>query len=293
MGKISGRHYFNNRLKSEKINGEEYNPLYVQIVRKSKTHQIRSVFVTEKITEKQLRGDEIKRLCETETDFILSFFEFAESSVPDFTVSKSQTNLGKLLAFYNTNIWTVLNDYGFVDYRAREEINFKLKKYVTDKTDFEGSLIRYVVKDVNKDFSFDYLTENVQSLLKLGVLSKKEAGKIEFTILTYTLALDNYTDRRHLNLFDWFSNKKSILSYIEQKAKHSTKVEISEYAAEADSLLKSLFADFYNIIYYNLHDYFCGEDYAFCPVRDGKIISPQKEEEYITRMDEIWDRHGL
>ena len=278
MGKISVKHYFNNRLKSESIKGNEYNPLYVQIVRKTKTHQVRSVFVTEKITKEQLQGDEIKKLCKHETEFILSFFEFAESAINDFSVSKSKTNLGKLFAFYNADIYEIMNDYGFVNYETRNGIKEKLRKYITDKTGFDTPLTWYVVKDIINDFdTFNYELRNVKTLHESDILTDKEAGKIEFEILTLQYIIDtnikNNVHQLHqkLSLFNWFSNKNEILQYIEQKTQYSTKAEILEYAADTEKLLKCLFTDFYRIgIYKNLHKILINADNTLSVVENGK-----------------------
>jgi hypothetical protein len=281
MGKISVKHYFNNRLKSESINGEMYSPLYVQIVRNTKTHQIRSVFVTEKITEKQFQSAEIQELCRRETDFILSFFEFAESAVNDFSVSNSKTNLGKLFAFYNANIYTILNDYGFVDYATRKSIYEKLKMFISEKTgldlDFDLGLTRFIINDIPNNFEF-YDLSIIKDLRKLGIITDSEAGKKEFEILTLKYIIDKriqgkLREKLKLTLFDWFSKRSEIMHYIEQKAQYSRTNEISEYAAEADTLLKSLFTDFYNIgIYKNFHKILVNADNTLSVVENGKEI---------------------
>jgi hypothetical protein len=281
MGKISVKHYFNNRLKSERIKGENYNPLYVQIVRNTRTHQIRSVFVTEKITENQFQSAEIQELCRRETDFILSFFEFAESAINDFSVSNSKTNLGKLFAFYNANIYEILNDYGFIDYETRGGIYEKLKAFISEKTglDFSfGNLANFIINDIPNNFEF-YDLGVIKELHRLGILTDKEAGKKEFEILTLQYIID--TNIRHnvrknatkLSIFDWFSGQNEILDYISKKAKYSRKNEIAQYAIEANNLLKSLFTDFYNVgIYPNLHKIIVNADNTLSIVEKGKEI---------------------
>ena len=93
MGKISVKHYFNDRLKAESINGEKYRPLYVQIIRKLRTSQIRSAFVTEKITAEQLHTEKIQALCKQEATMIHAFFEFADKATDEFIVSKSKVSI--------------------------------------------------------------------------------------------------------------------------------------------------------------------------------------------------------
>ncbi|GHT02001.1 hypothetical protein AGMMS49525_04490 [Bacteroidia bacterium] len=281
MGKISVKHYFNNRLKSENIKGEKYNPLYVQIVRNTKTHQIKSVFVTEKITENELNSTEIQELRKQETDFILSFFEFAESAINDFSVSNSKTNLGKLLAFYNANIYEITNDYGFMDYAARKGIYEKLKTYISDKTGLNfhfNHLANFIIKDIPNSFEF-YDLSVISELYKLGVFTDKEAGKKEFEILLLQYIIDtNIKNNVHknptkLSIFDWYSKRSEILYYIEKKAKYSRANDIMQYAAETDNLLKSLFSDFYNVgIYKNLHKIIVNTDNTLSVVENGKEI---------------------
>jgi hypothetical protein len=257
MGKISVKHYFNNRLKSESIKGEIYNPLYVQIVRSTRTHQIRSVFVTEKITEKQLQSAEIQELCRQETDFILSFFEFAESAVNDFVVSNSKTDLGKLLNFYNTEVWETLCKYGFIDGTTRKSINLKIVEYFEKNSNLKFDTIAKLVKDFLNDFENIYLFKNeIADLYKEKILTYTEAGKLEFICLlldynskvffnSETLKFDD-----KLSLFQWNKNKSEIVTYIKRRAKYSRESEILQYAAETDTLLKNIFSDFYNSGFY-------------------------------------------
>ena len=247
MGKISVKHFFNNKLKTESIKGKNYKPLYVQIVRNTRTHQIRSVFITEKITDAQLQSPEIIKLCKQEKEFILSFFEFAQNAINDFVVTDSKTNLGILINFFKEQIYDVLTRYGFTDLQTRQTIYEKIKNYIIKKTDFDEVLTHSILKNyLDNDFNFDNEFNNVKKLHELKILTDKEAAKIEFQIMLFDFTIDNNS----LTLFDWFSKRSEILQQIEEKTQFSTKEQILEYATGADDFIKNLFSDFYNNGFY-------------------------------------------
>ncbi|MDR2854345.1 MAG: hypothetical protein LBV31_03455, partial [Prevotellaceae bacterium] len=130
MGKISVKHYFNDRLKSESINGQMYNPVYVQIIRKQRTYQLKSGLINEKITAQMFESAEIKALCKKETELINSFFCFAENFITDFQIKNSKTSFGNLLELYcNYRFFTILEwaKAGFITAETENNMSVKLR----------------------------------------------------------------------------------------------------------------------------------------------------------------------
>ena len=269
MGKISVKHYFNSRLKSENIKGEKYNPLYVQIIRNTKTHQIKSVFVTEKITDKELQSPKIQELCNAEKDLILSFFEFADKVTGDFVVSKSKTNLGALLDFYANYRIALLLEWvkaDFIPPQTRFELSERLAKYIAEKTGFSHiTAIQLITanvglhaKEINGKAEFVGLgTGTIKELHNTQILTDKEAGMFEFVYLLHTYNFDNYIlpfekygqknkmPLEFLNIRVWQREKDKILQYISEKGQPYTREYLSEYVEKAEKVFADLFKQLY------------------------------------------------
>jgi hypothetical protein len=265
MGKISVKHYFNDRLKAESINGEKYRPLYVQIIRKLRTSQIRSAFVTEKITAEQLHTEKIQALCKQEATMIHAFFEFADKATDEFMVSKSKTNLGDLLDFFCClPFWSVLEDItsGFITGETRINIFTKLRNYFKANTDFNDLTIAYILNSnvglhaASKDGEAKFISlskDVIKDFHSKGILTDKEAARFEFTELLgrynydkYRLPLEkngqkNPNPHEFLTLYVWQREKPEILKYVEAKSAKYTRQNLAKIVTDCENVFINLF----------------------------------------------------
>lgn len=269
MGKISVKHYFNDKLKTEIINGEKYRPLYVQIIRKQRTSQVRSAFVTEKITAEQLQSEKIQTLCKQEATMIQAFFEFADKATGEFIVSNSKTNLGDMLdLFCYSELYAILTDIknGFITDETRINIFTKLRDYLKANTDFNDITIAEILninvgvhaREENGKRNFISLSHNtITDFHKKGILTDKEAAHFEFNeyLLRYNFekyrlpfeknGQRNPNPHEFLTVYVWQREKSEILKYIKEKGAKYTRENITELAENCEKTLINLFRKAY------------------------------------------------
>ena len=187
MGKISVTHYVNTKLKAK---GNECFPVYIRVIHRRILSRIKSTFIYLPTTETDLKNSEIiQRLCRHETQFIKSFFEYAENQIPDFSVDKSKCNLGKLLEFYGSNFWELLRKSSFIGFDMRNGIREKIVNYLVKKSGLSNDTIQDIIPQVIFDLPFILSRETIRELTEKQILSNNEAPALEFILMA-----TDYTD---------------------------------------------------------------------------------------------------
>ncbi|MCL2435242.1 MAG: hypothetical protein FWD09_03765 [Lentimicrobiaceae bacterium] len=190
MGKISVTHYVNTKLKAKNHDGNECFPVYIRVIHKRILSRIKSTFIYLPTTEADLKNAEIiQRLCRHETQFIKSFFEYAEKQILDFSVDKSKCNLGKLLEFYGSNFWELLRESIFIDFDMRNEIRDKIVNYLAKKSGLNDNTIQDIIPQATLDLPFILSRETIRELTEKQILSNNEAMALEFILMA-----TDYTD---------------------------------------------------------------------------------------------------
>jgi hypothetical protein len=255
MEKTSIKHYFNTRLKSESINGVLYSPLYVQIIRKQRTLQMKSGLVTEKITPEMLQTPKIQALCKKEAELITAFFDFAESIITDFHVTKSKTPFGDLLDFYCYNRFFDFLKWiktGFVEFETRINLYKKFREYLTanvPETVLPVNMIQYITPNnlglhaIEQNGEMEYISFDIPEIKffhEKNILIDLEAGKFEFVELLQRFNHEKYTSpylkkgthnpdiTEFMTFYIWQKNKSEILQYIKSQAESYTLENLPE-----------------------------------------------------------------
>jgi hypothetical protein len=253
MTKISINYYLNDKLKSKEKDGQTVFPLYIRIIHKRILSRVKSVFTPIPITKELFEWERFESLvCKDETKFIQSFFDFAESAITDFNVSKSKTNLGKLLEFWHNDLYLALYDYGFIDTDTRAKIHTNLAMYLSEKTGLSFGAMILFIKDFreNSVTHFLPLCLELKKLKKEKVLTDKQAAKIEFINLLREYKTKGKVKDYKAKIYDFFTEKETILQYVSKKSKFCTPEMIKEFADETETLFKDTVRHFYSKFHY-------------------------------------------
>jgi hypothetical protein len=251
MGKVSINFYLNDKLKTKEENGETVYPLYVRIIHKRVLSRVKSLFLRFPVSKSMFEFEQNSPfLFQKETEFIKSFFEFAEKTIPDFIVNNSKTNLGKLLDFWHNSLFIVLYDYGFLDTETRGQIHKQTARYFAEKTGLHFGTTLLLIKDFreNSITHFLPLALDLKALHKAKVLTDKQAAKIEFIYLIW--GATQTEKKRPKGVYQWYTDKENILQRVTKKAKFCTTEFITEFATETDMLIKDTVRHFYSQFYF-------------------------------------------
>jgi hypothetical protein len=285
MGKVTIKFYLNDKLKSKEENGQTVYQLYVSIIQKRVMSRVKSVLTPYPISKEIFELAEFKEYSlARETEFIKQYFEFADKTINDYRVSTSKTNLGKMLDFWNNDLYLALWDYGFIATETRGEIHTRLATYLAEKSGLSVGATFLLIKDFreNSVIHFLPLVLELKQLRKAGVLTDKQAAKVEFINLLREYTPKGKRKEYNIKIYEFFKDKESILQTIKKRAKFCTPEYITEFAAETENLIKETVRNFYYKFYYTTDS-----------TKANTELELQKAENYLQKLQELINEKEL